>query len=108
MRPSSAALFCLFSVVASLAANPPQESGVSMNFTKAPLGDVLKLYEVLTDRPVQATEQLRRRRVSMNTKAKIPRSEAVKFIESRLGNYGIKIVEQGGNLVALCADKKAD
>lgn len=108
MRPRRVALCFLFSLIAGLAANPPQQPSVSINFTKAPLADVLNLYQVLTHRPVLVSDKLGQRPVSLNTKQEISRSEAIKFIESRLGNYDIRIVEREGKLVAIGPDEKED
>jgi len=91
----------LVAFVASLPASPPQEPQVTMNFTKVPLVEVLKLYRLLVNRPVLVSDELWERPVSINTKEPIPRSEAANLVESRLANYDIRIVEREGALVVI-------
>lgn len=80
---------------------PQQDDNVEMIFDKTPLAVALELYEKLVGKPVQVSEDLRNRPVSVNSKGKIPRSAAIKLIESQLRNYDIRIVEQEGALVAV-------
>ncbi len=82
----------LVAFVARLPASPPQEPQVTMNFPNAPLAEVLSLYELLVNRTVLVSEELREWPVSMNTKEPIPRSEAAKLVKSRLANYETRIV----------------
>jgi type II secretory pathway component GspD/PulD (secretin) len=76
----------LVAFVASLPASAPQEPQVTMKFPKVPLVEVLKMYRVLVGQPVLVSDELRSRPVSINTKEPIPRSEAVKLVQSRLAN----------------------
>jgi endonuclease I len=105
MRPIAALLVLLLALSVGLSAAQPEEPQVAMNFVKTPLVKVLELYGALVGRPVQVGDDLRERPVSINTKGEIPRSAAIKVIESRLGNYDIRIVERDGELTAVVPEK---
>jgi len=81
---------------------------VMLSFNKAPLREVLKLYEVLTSEPVAVDEALAERPVSINSRTALSRNEAAEFIRGRLRNYSIEIVETAdGTLVAVGPDWKS-
>ena len=97
----SLAILVAVACAAPLFGKTPEEPTVKMSFNKARLIEVLNLYQVLTDRPVLVSKELQDRPVSINTDERIPRSEAVKLVESRLLNYDIRIAERDGVLVAV-------
>lgn len=100
-----AVLIVVVACAAPLFAGPPEEPTVKMSFNKSRLVEVLNVYQLLTDRPVLVSKEFRDRPVSINVDEPIPRSEAVKLVESRLLNYDIRIEERDGVLVAVGPDE---
>lgn len=65
MSRSSSHLIAMLMLVAGLkAATPVQEPTVRMSFTKAPLIEVLNVYQLLTERAVLVSKELRDKRLA--------------------------------------------
>jgi hypothetical protein len=105
MRSVAGSLLLFAALATVLRASPTPEPQVEMVFVKTHLAQVLALYETLVGKPVRVSEDLRDRPVSINSKGEIPRSAAIKMIESRLGNYDIRIVERDGALFAIVPEE---
>jgi hypothetical protein len=100
-RTLTTILVLLAALIADAPASVPTEPPIQMNFVNTPLVELLRLYEVLTQRHVHVGDELRNRPVSICSKGEIPRSAAIKLIESQLANDDIKIVERDGVLLVV-------